>query len=335
MELLEGSALRDRISNHRLSLREVLEYAVQIADGLESAHSKGIVHGDIKPANIFLTKRGLVKILDFGLAKMTPADSSELPVAVGASDSRTRSGPVAGTVAYMSPEQVRGESLDPRSDLFSLGVVLYEMVTGHRPFRGDNDAEVAEAILKHAPPVPIRVRPKSPARLHRIISRCLEKDRNRRYGKASEIHSDLRRLEHDIRTGARRRTLISVGAAAVLVLAAAYFFVPRAPKLTDRDSIVVADFVNKTGDSVFDGTLREGLAVQLGQSPFLSVVREDRIQNTLRWMNRSPEAPLTPQLAREICERIGSAAVLQGSIARMGTQYVLGTGEQLPYGSGN
>ncbi len=187
---------------------------------------------------------------------------------------------MAGTVAYMSPEQVRGETLDARSDLFSFGVVLYEMVTGGgTPFSGDTDTEVAEAIVRQAPG---RLPSRSPARMARIIGRCLEKDRDQRYGKASDIQAELAAAGHAVGSGPKRRIVISAGAATaagVLIwLAAAYLFSPRGFKLGDRDSLVIADFVNKTGDSVFDGTLREGLAVQLAQSPFLSVVPDDRIK---------------------------------------------------------
>ncbi len=302
MELLEGCSLRQRISGTPMPMDEVRDYGSQIAQGLEAAHRKGIVHRDIKPANIFITNEGRAKILDFGLAKATAPGSGE-------AKHLTRPGAAAGTVAYMSPEQASAQELDERSDLFSFGLVLHEMATGKLPRSG----------------LPLSG---CPAELQRITSRCLENDRELRYQTASEIRADLERLnvhrDSKPNPAARWTTAAILAAAVIAISALAWFHFRATPGLTDKDTIVLADFTNRTGDPAFDDTLRQGLAIQLEQSPFLSLISEDRIQQTLRLMGKSANAPLTLNVAREICERTGSAAVLEGSISRLGTQYVLG-----------
>ena len=343
MELLDGQTLKQCIHGKALPLEELLDYGIEISDALEAAHATGIIHRDIKPANLFVTKRGNTKILDFGLAKLGPGtDNPSLQTAestVTVEDSLTGAGKVLGTVSYMSPEQIRAKPLDSRTDLFSFGVVLYEMSTSRLPFRGETSGAISDSILNRAPTPPTRLNPELPAELEHIIGKCLEKDRNLRYQHASEICADLQRLKRD--TGSQRgissqsvppRSRIAsrwkaIVPAATIVLAlsiAGFFYLRAAPKLSDKDTIVLADFANSTGDAVFDGTLRQGLAVQLEQSPFLSLVPEDRVQQTLRMMSQPADAHLTPQLAREVCQRTASAAVLQGSIAALGNQYVLG-----------
>ena len=331
MELLEGKTLKQTIGEKPIATEELVAFGIQIADALEAAHAQGIIHRDIKPANLFVTRRGQAKILDFGLAKIAPQLESLEATGETAAETLTLEGQLSsagsalGTVSYMSPEQVRAQALDPRTDLFSFGVVLYEMATGRLPFRGESSGMVFDSILNRAPVSAARLNPDLPAELVRIIDKCLEKDRNLRYQHAAEIRADLERLRRDA-TGSEsrqaRRPVLLLAAAAVLC-GAGYWYFHRAPRLTDKDTIVLADFVNKTGDPVFDGTLRQGLAVQLGQSPFLKLLSDERIQKSLGFMGRPANTPLTAEIGREVCERTGSAAVLDGSIATLGSQYVV------------
>jgi eukaryotic-like serine/threonine-protein kinase len=343
MQLLTGRTLRDEIGGQPLPLERVVDLGIQIADALDAAHKSGIVHRDIKPANIFVTRRGEAKILDFGLAKLAASEpviscltevgavhpSTNLP----RDCSVTGAGATLGTVAYMSPEQVRGEHLDGRSDVFSCGLVLYEMATGQPAFSGEKPQAVFEEIL-HPSSTPPKADLAVPPELRPIIAKAMARNPADRYANAVALRDDLRSLKRSSeasqlvvqpKSPSKRWKLMAVLTVLTLAVGGAFlgFHRSSSARLAERDAIILADFTNSTGDPIFDEGLQQALRAQLEQSPFLNVVSDQKVNQQLRYMGRPPGSRLTQDEAREVCLRNGSKAVVRGSLSRIGNHYVV------------
>ena len=356
MELCTGHTVKQLLKDGPIPLAQAVDLAHQLASALDAAHQRGIVHRDVKPANLFVSPAGQLKVLDFGLAKLSepapaapraanPDDSTD-PEAADAALELTRPGMAIGTVAYMSPEQALGQSVDSRSDLFSLGAVLYEVVTGERAFPGATPGAVFDRILNREPRRVRRIDPRIPVELEAVLDRLLAKPPEQRYGNAGELIDQLAHVSRvlaarDPRSSASttasqprtpawpaqlRGSWFWTACALALLLAALMtgYAISRRPRpLTQRDPILLAGFENKTGEPVFDATLAHALAVQLNQSPFLNIVSDDRVRETLPLMGRDASERLTPELAREVCQRLATRAMVRGSISRLGALYVL------------
>jgi serine/threonine protein kinase/tetratricopeptide (TPR) repeat protein len=353
MQFLTGQTLKDEIAGKALPIERILDLGVQIADALDAAHAAGIVHRDIKPANIFVTQRGEVKILDFGLAKLAPRQPPstealpEMPAPLHppvplSGNTLSRPGLALGTVTYMSPEQILGHEPDARADLFSLGAVLYEMATGRAPFARETAGATFGAILQEPPEPPTRCNPQLPPPMEEIIQKALEKSRELRYQRASEMRADLRRLKQDSDSGhkfvasARAEvTTVRVGKLWTIMVPAllvgllaggglGYRSRHQTKRLSERDTIVLADFANSTGDAVFDDALKTALNVSLRQSPFLNILPDSEVARTLQQMTRPGDTRITPDVARELCQRATSKVYIAGAIGSLGNEYVLG-----------
>jgi serine/threonine protein kinase/Tfp pilus assembly protein PilF len=348
MEYLDGQTLHELISGRPLPTDQLLQLAVEIADALEAAHAEGIIHRDIKPANIFVTQRGRAKILDFGVAKLRPKSVEEgllsspedTPVpefsASGAFDgedndlSLTDPGSAVGTASYMSPEQVRGEEIDARTDLFSFGAVLYEMATGQQAFSGKTTTAVFRAILTSQPRSALELNPALPRTFERIITKALEKDPATRYQSSAAILTDLTALKAGVPLYSKLKSSklflgLATGVIALLMAMGIYFYRqrPSSYHLSDKDTVLLADFTNNTGDDVWDETLKQWLRVELDQSPYLNMISDENVAKLLRYAGRSPNDPVTPEIARDLCQRARSKAMLLGSISSVGSHYAI------------
>ncbi|HEX7295431.1 MAG TPA: protein kinase, partial [Pyrinomonadaceae bacterium] len=377
-EYIDGVTLRQKLSEGRIETREILDIAVQVAAALEEAHGAGIVHRDIKPDNIMVRRNGYVKVLDFGLAKLADNSTDRTP-SDGEAATRvlvhTDAGVVMGTSHYMSPEQARGKPVDARADIWSLGVVLYQMITERLPFEGETGTDVLVAITQKEPPPIARFAPDVPAELDWIVMKALRKAKDERYQTIKELITDLRRLrqklefevelersvapesltrsnltpvpasptvadkvaptitksaptmssaEYIVKGIGRHKIAAALIAVVIIgVISAWFFYFNKTRPLTDKDTVLLADFVNTTGEPVFDGTLKQALSVQLSQSPFLNIFPEERVRETLRYMNRAADERVTRDVGLEICRRQGLKAVLIGSISSLGSNYVI------------
>jgi tetratricopeptide (TPR) repeat protein/tRNA A-37 threonylcarbamoyl transferase component Bud32 len=329
MEFVSGTSLAEMLRTGRLPEKEVCLLGMQIAAALQEAHEHGIIHRDLKPQNIMVTLKRQAKVLDFGLATLLrPQGPAELTATL------VETKAIRGTLPYMAPEQLRGEPADARTDIWAAGAVLYEMATGERPFREQHDTRLADDILHKSPAPPMRINPDLSPRLEDIVLKCLDKEPDNRYQSAKELEVDLRRLAVPSTTAIEvapparkprvwRHVALAAGIVMLGLTVLLTFYSRKAKALTERDTILLADFANTTGEAAFDGILKQAMAVQLGQSPFLNIFPEQQVRETLRYMGRSPDDRVTDEVAREICERQGLKAMLTGSFTSLGSHYVI------------
>ena len=318
-EFIEGKTLRERMK-HRLTFDETLSITVQTAEALSAAHQAGIVHRDIKPENIMVRSDGYVKVLDFGLAKLTEVHDTD-----GEEQTRklvkTNPGVVMGTVSYMSPEQARGKPTDARSDVFSFGIVLYEMLTGRVPFAGETMTDVMSSIISSEPQPVTSIAPHLPRELQRIVQKTLKKKRDQRYQSTRDLLVDLKELRDELQIEAKLDKTAVPSKPETSQTSAPHHSASSGSGR--RDSILLTEFDNTTGDAVFDQTLKMALAYSLAQSPFLDIVPDSKVTQTLRLMGRKPDQKVTKELGEEICMRQNLKAFITGSITKFGETYVL------------
>ncbi|REJ78587.1 MAG: serine/threonine protein kinase [Acidobacteria bacterium] len=319
-EFIDGKTLRERMDGEKLSFDEVLSIVIQTAEALSAAHDAGIVHRDVKPENIMLRPDGYVKILDFGLAKL-----AENTVPSGDSEDMTRKlvkthpGVVMGTVAYMSPEQARGKEIDARSDVFSFGVVLYELLGGQPPFQGETMTDILAAIINSEPPPLKSLAPHLPPELLRIVGKTLKKRKEQRYHSTRDLLVDLKELRDELLLEAKLESTAVPDRPEGKPTGSA------TPASTDgnKDALLLTEFENLTGEAIFDQTLKTALAFSLSQSPFLDIFPDTKVRQTLGWMGRTGDEKVTKELAYEICLRQGLKAFITGTISSIGTTFVI------------
>jgi TolB-like protein len=340
MELLTGETVAQKLSSGPLPLAQILKFGIQMAAGIAAAHQQGILHRDLKPGNLGLAEEERLKILDFGIAKLLECDPTDL------TRSMTGGGNIKGTLPYMAPEQLRGGAVDARTDIYSAGVVLFEMATGGLPYPQKHTAVLIDDILNHPCPPPSQVNRSVPHGLEAVIVKAMDKNPSRRYQSTRELMVDLERLDsasipvaaqQALRKKLRERMLIASAIAIALVLVAGGWFglhrLRWRTRMAGQPVLLVGEFENRTQEGAFTDTLREMFAAALQQSRHVSVFPQSSLVDVLQRMGRPPTEPIDESVGREICQREGLQGLLLGSIAKLGNKYVLVTRLESPSGS--